>query len=160
MSTIEDWLSSVGMSDYAQRFVENDIDMSVLRHLTDQDPKEIGVSIARSPSYAVAITKPSLAFARQCRSELRPSLHSRLGQTQSAATARVCHRQARGSLSGTGNFLTIESPNAARALEAKLFRGLFLLLKADPGAGKYRQGNESRLTAHRAEDIEQVLRIV
>ena len=28
------------MSDYAQRFVENDIDVSVLPHLTEQDLKE------------------------------------------------------------------------------------------------------------------------
>ena len=33
------------MSEYAQRFAENEIDMSVLRDLTDQDLKEIGVSL-------------------------------------------------------------------------------------------------------------------
>jgi hypothetical protein len=31
--TIEEWLASLGMSDYAQRFVDNDIDVSVLRYL-------------------------------------------------------------------------------------------------------------------------------
>ena len=34
---ISDWLEKLGMSEYAQRFAENDIDVSVLRHLTDQD---------------------------------------------------------------------------------------------------------------------------
>ena len=39
-SEIADWLEKLGMSEYAQRFAENDIDVSVLRHLTDQDLKE------------------------------------------------------------------------------------------------------------------------
>ena len=43
MQQIADWLEKLGMSEYAQRFAENDIDVSVLRHLTDQDLKEIGV---------------------------------------------------------------------------------------------------------------------
>ena len=40
-----EWLASLGLSEYAQRFAENDIDVTVLRHLTDQDLKEIGVSL-------------------------------------------------------------------------------------------------------------------
>ena len=43
MSTIAEWLNWLGMSEYAQRFAENDIDSSVLPHLTDQDLKELGV---------------------------------------------------------------------------------------------------------------------
>ena len=35
-----DWLEKLGLSEYAQRFAENDIDVSVLRHLTDQDLEE------------------------------------------------------------------------------------------------------------------------
>src|ERR1039458_9127402 len=34
MSTIAEWLASLGMSEYAERFIENKIDISVLRHLT------------------------------------------------------------------------------------------------------------------------------
>ena len=45
MATITEWLASLGLSEYAQRFIENDIDVSVLRHLTDQDLKELGVSL-------------------------------------------------------------------------------------------------------------------
>jgi class 3 adenylate cyclase/predicted ATPase len=40
---IEDWLSSLDMSEYAQRFSENHIDVNVLRDLTDQDLKDLGV---------------------------------------------------------------------------------------------------------------------
>jgi class 3 adenylate cyclase/predicted ATPase len=43
MQQIADWLEKLGMSEYAQRFAENGIDLSVLPDLTDQDLKEIGV---------------------------------------------------------------------------------------------------------------------
>jgi uncharacterized protein YjiS (DUF1127 family) len=41
--TAADWLKQLGISEYAQRFTENNIDVSVLRHLPDQDLKDIGV---------------------------------------------------------------------------------------------------------------------
>ena len=40
---IADWLAKLGMSEYAERFAENRIDISVLRDLTDQDLKDLGV---------------------------------------------------------------------------------------------------------------------
>ena len=43
MQQIADWLEKLGMSEYAERFAENEIDVSVLRDLTDQDLKDIGV---------------------------------------------------------------------------------------------------------------------
>jgi class 3 adenylate cyclase len=43
MQHIVDWLRKLGMSEYAERFVENRIDFSVLRDLTDQDLKDLGV---------------------------------------------------------------------------------------------------------------------
>ena len=43
MQEIADWLKKLGMSEYAQRFAENRIDISVLRDLTDQDLKDLGV---------------------------------------------------------------------------------------------------------------------
>jgi class 3 adenylate cyclase len=44
VSTIADWLASLGMAEYAKRFAENHIDAGVLRDLTDQDLKDLGVS--------------------------------------------------------------------------------------------------------------------
>jgi uncharacterized protein YjiS (DUF1127 family) len=43
MQQIADWLEKLGLSEYADRFAENRIDFSVLRDLTDQDLKDIGV---------------------------------------------------------------------------------------------------------------------
>ena len=45
MQQIADWLEKLGMSEYAQRFAENDIDIAVLPHLTDQHLKDLGVSL-------------------------------------------------------------------------------------------------------------------
>jgi hypothetical protein len=43
MQPIADWLKKLGMSEYAERFAENHIDESIIRELTDQDLKDLGV---------------------------------------------------------------------------------------------------------------------
>src|SRR6201998_546521 len=43
MQQIADWLEKLGMSEYVGRFAENRIDFSVLRDLTDQDLKDLGI---------------------------------------------------------------------------------------------------------------------
>jgi class 3 adenylate cyclase/tetratricopeptide (TPR) repeat protein len=43
MQEIADWLESLGMPEYAQRFAENDVDCTILDDLTDQDLKDLGV---------------------------------------------------------------------------------------------------------------------
>src|SRR6516225_3244716 len=44
MQQIADWLEKLGMSEYAQRFAENDIDFTILSDLTDQDLEKIGIA--------------------------------------------------------------------------------------------------------------------
>ena len=46
MQQVADWLETLGLGQYARRFAENDISFSVLPDLTDQDLKDIGVSLA------------------------------------------------------------------------------------------------------------------
>ena len=43
MQRIADWLKKLGMSEYADRFVENHIYESIIRELTDQDLNDLGV---------------------------------------------------------------------------------------------------------------------
>jgi len=43
VSAIAEWLTSLGLSEYTGRFMENGIDTSVLPDLTDQDLKDLGV---------------------------------------------------------------------------------------------------------------------
>jgi class 3 adenylate cyclase/predicted ATPase len=45
MQQIADWLKKLGMSEYAERFVENRIDLSVLPDLTDQHLEKLGVAL-------------------------------------------------------------------------------------------------------------------
>src|SRR5215468_2477466 len=44
MQQIADWLEKLGLSEYGQRFAENDIDFTILSDLTDQDLEKIGVA--------------------------------------------------------------------------------------------------------------------
>ena len=72
MQQIADWLKMLGMSEYAQRFAENRIDFLVLRDLTDQDLKDLGVVLGdrrkllraigeldAAPPVAAAATEPA-----------------------------------------------------------------------------------------------------
>jgi hypothetical protein len=43
---IGEWLVKIGLERYAPAFADNDIDVSVLPHLTDADLEKIGVSLA------------------------------------------------------------------------------------------------------------------
>ena len=42
MQQIAEWLEKLNLGQYAQRFAENDIDVSVLRHLTDAIHSAVG----------------------------------------------------------------------------------------------------------------------
>jgi len=59
MTQVADWLDKLGMSEYTQRFAENDIDTSVLRDLTDQDLIELGVSLGHRRKMLRAIAELS-----------------------------------------------------------------------------------------------------
>ena len=63
MQQIAEWLDALGLSEYAQRFADNDIDISVLRHLTDQDLKELGVSLGHRRKMLAAIAEMGNSFA-------------------------------------------------------------------------------------------------
>jgi class 3 adenylate cyclase len=57
MQQVADWLEKLGLGQYAQCFAENDISFSVLPDLTDQDFKEIGVSLGHRRQLLRAITE-------------------------------------------------------------------------------------------------------
>jgi class 3 adenylate cyclase len=63
MQPIADWLKELGLSEYAERFAENGIDVSVLPHLSDQDLKDLGVLLGHRRKMLAAIggssNKPS-----------------------------------------------------------------------------------------------------
>ena len=57
MEQIANWLEKLGMSEYAQRFADNGINFAALRHLTDQDLKDIGVLLGHRRIMLAAIAK-------------------------------------------------------------------------------------------------------
>jgi hypothetical protein len=54
---ISEWLEKLGLGQSAQSFAENDISFSVLSDLTDQDLKEIGVSLGHRRQLLRAIAE-------------------------------------------------------------------------------------------------------
>src|SRR5262249_29120971 len=57
MQPIAEWLEKLGLGQYAERFAENGIDLSDLRHLTDQDLKDIGVLLGHRRRMLAAIAE-------------------------------------------------------------------------------------------------------
>jgi class 3 adenylate cyclase len=55
LQSIAHWLHAFGLGQYAQRFAENEIDVSVLPHLTDQDLKDIGIPLGHRRKILAAI---------------------------------------------------------------------------------------------------------
>jgi SAM domain (Sterile alpha motif) len=59
MQQIADWLEKLEMSEYAERFAENGINVAALPHLDDQDLKDIGVLLGYRRIILAAISKPA-----------------------------------------------------------------------------------------------------
>jgi class 3 adenylate cyclase len=57
MRQVADWLEKLGIPEYAERFAENGIDVSVLRYLTDQDLEKIGVLLGHRRKMLAAIAE-------------------------------------------------------------------------------------------------------
>jgi class 3 adenylate cyclase len=54
---IAEWLTNIGLGRYAPAFADNDIDYSVLPHLTDADLERIGVSLGHRRKILAAIAE-------------------------------------------------------------------------------------------------------
>ena len=80
MQQIADWLKTLGMSEYAERFAENAIDFSVLPDLTDQDLEKLGALLGHRRKLLRAIadlkdikkSEPGLAVAATITTASRP----------------------------------------------------------------------------------------
>ena len=55
MQQVADWLEKLGLGQYAQRFAENDIYASVLPHLTEENLKELGISLGHRVKLLAAL---------------------------------------------------------------------------------------------------------
>ena len=57
MKGIAEWLASLGLGEYSQRFADNAIDLSVVRDLTEQDLKDLGVLLGHRRKILRAIAE-------------------------------------------------------------------------------------------------------
>jgi hypothetical protein len=73
MQQVADWLEKLGMSEYAQRFVENRIDLSVLPDLTDQHLEKLGVALGDRLKILRAIRELSAAATPVRRDSKQPT---------------------------------------------------------------------------------------
>src|SRR5215813_3504883 len=76
------WLEELGLARYTRRFVENDIDLDVLPHLTDDELKQLGVTLGH---------RAKLRAALGCRPEAHPS--ARPGSPRARETGDAERRQ-------------------------------------------------------------------
>jgi class 3 adenylate cyclase len=61
MQSIAEWLAKIGLERYAAVFADNDIDVRVLRHVTDADLEKIGVSLGHRRRLLAAIAEVTTA---------------------------------------------------------------------------------------------------
>ena len=52
---IAQWLEGLGLGQYVQAFAENDIDLKILPHLSDDDLKDLGLSLGHRRAIQVAL---------------------------------------------------------------------------------------------------------
>ena len=57
MQQIGEWLEKLGLSEYAQHFADNAIDLSVIGDLTEQDLKDLGVLLGHRRKILRAIAE-------------------------------------------------------------------------------------------------------
>jgi SAM domain (Sterile alpha motif) len=88
MQQIADWLKNLGMSEYAECFAENRIDLSVLPDLTDQHLEKLGVALGDR----LKILRANREFSGATVAATRSSNTARArGARQCRASAAHCH---------------------------------------------------------------------
>src|SRR6266481_5399891 len=73
MTGIAEWLASIGLGEYAQRFGENAIDLSVVRDLTEQDLKDLGVLLGHRRKMLRAIADLKRGVLRTPQTDTKPA---------------------------------------------------------------------------------------
>ena len=129
MQKIADWLEKLGMSEYAQRFAENGINFQALRHLTDQDLKDIGVLLGHRRIMLAAIgelTGPAVTTPLRATIPEPAPLDAR----EAVATPAAASPAAAANAAGERRYLTVmfcdlvDSTGIASRLDAEEWRDL------------------------------------
>jgi len=73
MKDIAEWLASLDLGEYAARFAENGVDLSVIRDLTENDLKELGVLLGHRRKMLRAIAELQWAPASKPQTAVEPA---------------------------------------------------------------------------------------
>jgi class 3 adenylate cyclase len=71
---VAEWLASISLEEYVELFADNDIDLLVVRDLTEQDLKELGVSLGHRRKILRSASELGAAGAERPRTTHQPSL--------------------------------------------------------------------------------------
>jgi class 3 adenylate cyclase/tetratricopeptide (TPR) repeat protein len=82
MTGIAEWLASIGLGEYAERFRENAIDLSVVRDLTEQDLKDLGFLLGHRRKMLRAIAELQGEVPRTPQAGTRPASGDNAGRRQ------------------------------------------------------------------------------
>jgi predicted ATPase/class 3 adenylate cyclase len=82
MTGIAEWLASIGLGEYAERFRENAIDLSVVRDLTEQDLKDLGVLLGHRRKMLRAIVELQGEVPRTPQVGAKPASADHAGRRQ------------------------------------------------------------------------------
>jgi len=88
MKGVADWLASIGQSEYAQRFADNAIDLSVICDLTEQDLKELGVLLGHRRKLLRAIAELDGVAPAPTKTATKPELRDEAERRQ--LTVMIC----------------------------------------------------------------------
>src|SRR5262250_2121128 len=88
MKGIAEWVASIGLSEYAQRFADNAIDLSVIRDLTEQDLKDLGVLLGHRRRILRAIAELDGVAPEPTETATAPAL--RKGAERRHLTVMIC----------------------------------------------------------------------
>ena len=78
MKDIAEWLASLELGEYAERFAENGVDLSVIRDLTENDLKELGVLLGHRRKMLRAIAELQDAPTSMAQTALEPAAQGAL----------------------------------------------------------------------------------
>src|SRR5215472_14827476 len=130
MRQIAEWLAKIGLARYTPAFIDNDIDVEVLRYLTDADLEKIGVTLGHRRKLLAAIAELSgVAATPEPPSELNKQ--EAAGRREPAPTAVAPPPPfASAEVAGERRYLTVmfcdlvDSTGIAATLDAEEWRDL------------------------------------
>src|SRR5437016_4509618 len=88
MRGIAEWLASIGLGEYTQRFAANAIDLSVVRDLTEQDLKDLGVLLGHRRKILRAIAELDSVAPAPTETATKPAL--RVDAERRHLTVMIC----------------------------------------------------------------------